>query len=267
MSTPLATYDEAALDGIAATLYQALRTGTPIEPLTTTHPDLTLDLAYRVSKRLLRRRLADGETVVGAKIGVTSKPVQDMLGVDQPDFGWLTDAMVFDNGATIDLSNWILPRAEGELAFRLGSDLAGPGVTASDVLAATEAVIPCFEVVDSRIADWRIKIEDTVADNASCGVLVLGDSEVDPRGLDLSVVGMVIDKNGELLSTGAGAAALGSPLNCLVWLANTLGRLGEKLEAGSIILSGSLVPLEPVAPGDRMSLQVAGLGAAEVSFA
>ena len=258
--------DNDLIETIATSLYDALIQVRPIAPLTETYPGLSLEQAYRISKRLLARQLQNGERVVGAKIGVTSRPVQDMLGVNQPDFGWLTDAMVLENRAQIDVSRFIAPRAEGELAFRLGRELRGPGVTAADVLAATDAIIPCFEVVDSRIVDWKIRIEDTVADNASCGVLVLGDAEVDPRGLDLSVVGMVIDKNGELLSTGAGAAALGSPLNCVAWLANTLGRLDESLPAGSLILSGSLVPLEPVAAGDHLVLEVAGVGGAEVRF-
>jgi 2-oxopent-4-enoate/cis-2-oxohex-4-enoate hydratase len=139
-------------------------------------------------------------------------------------------------------------------------------VTAADVLAATAYVQPCFEIVDSRIADWKIKIEDTIADNASSGMLVLGGQPVAPRDLDFITCGMVVWKNGEVLSTGAGAAALGSPLQCVAWLANTLGARGETLAAGELILSGSLVPLEPVRPGDFMQLRIAGIGEASVRF-
>src|SRR5580704_13736261 len=156
------------------------------------------------------------------------------------------------------------PRAVGEIAFILKRDLNGPGVTPSDVLAATDCVMACFEVVDSRIEGWKIKIEDTVADNASSGLFVLGSERVDPRRVDFETCGMVVEKNGEILSTGAGAAALGSPLICVAWLANALGRYGTSLLAGEVILSGSLVPLEPVKPGDEMRVTVGGIGTAAV---
>jgi 2-oxopent-4-enoate/cis-2-oxohex-4-enoate hydratase len=160
----------------------------------------------------------------------------------------------------------IQPRAEGEIAFLLKKDLVGPGVTVGDVIAATECVMPCFEIVDSRIRDWKIRIQDTVADNASSGQFVIGRDQVDPRKVDLVTCGMVVEKNGEIISTGAGAAALGSPAICVAWLANTLGGFGIPLKAGEVILSGSLVPLEPVKPGDRMSLKIGGIGAASVVF-
>ena len=259
--------DESKIVALGDELYAALRGCEPVAPLTERYPNLTLEDAYRISKSFLTRRLADGERLVGKKIGVTSVAVQQMLGVHQPDFGFLTDAMCFPNGGEVPLSGHsILPRAEGEIAFRLKSDLRGPGITNADVLAATEAVIPCFEIVDSRVKDWKIKIQDTVADNASCHSFVLGDEGVSPHDVDLTTCGMVIEKNGELLSTGAGAAALGSPVNCVTWLANTMGSLGISLEAGDIILSGSLVPLEGVQPGDTMSLRIGGIGSASVTF-
>jgi 2-oxopent-4-enoate/cis-2-oxohex-4-enoate hydratase len=248
-------------------LYGALRERRPVSPLTEREAGLTIDDAYRISQRLLARRLRDGERVVGKKIGVTSKVVQVALSVHQPDFGYLTDVMLFEDGAELPISKRLIaPRAEGEIAFVLERDLRGPGVTAQDVLDATACVRPCFEIVDSRIADWKIKIQDTIADNASSGMFVLGRSAVSPRELDLETCGMVVWKNGEVSSTGAGAAALGSPLNGVAWLANTLGELGEPLLAGEIILSGSLVPLEPVRAGDFMQLRVAGIGEASVRF-
>lgn len=248
-------------------LYDALRGRHTVTPPTERHPDLTLDEAYRISLHLLERRLADGEKVVGKKIGLTSRAVQQMLKVDQPDFGFLTDAMVFNQGEDMPISDRLIqPRAEGEVAFILKKDLTGPGVTAADVLAATECLIPCFEVVDSRVEDWRITIADTVADNASCGLFVLGDQAVSPRQVDLVTCGMVVEKNGAILSTGAGAAALGSPVNCVAWLANTLGRFGIPLKAGEVILSGSLVPLEPVQAGDVMRVDIGGIGGASVRF-
>ncbi|MDZ7754169.1 MAG: 2-oxopent-4-enoate hydratase [Gammaproteobacteria bacterium] len=248
-------------------LYGALRARRMVEPLTERESAITIEDAYYISLRLVERRQADGETIIGKKIGVTSKAVQNMLNVHQPDFGYLTDRMVYSNGDEVPIgSELIQPRAEGEIAFILKRDLAGPGVTNADVLRATEAVMPCFEIVDSRIRDWKIRIQDTVADNASCGLFVLGDRAVDPRRVDLATCGMVVEKNGDLLSTGAGAAALGSPVNCVSWLANTLGRFGIALKAGEVILSGSLVPLEPVKPGDHMRVAIGGIGSASVRF-
>jgi 2-oxopent-4-enoate/cis-2-oxohex-4-enoate hydratase len=159
------------------------------------------------------------------------------------------------------------PKAEGEIAFILKKDLSGPGITNADVLAATESVMPCFEIVDSRIDNWEIKIQDTVADNASCGLFVVNEkAAVDPRSIDLSTCGMVVEKNGSTLSLGAGAAALGSPVNCVAWLANTLGKFGIPLKAGEIILSGSLVPLEPIVAGDVMNVRIGGMGNCSVRF-
>ena len=249
------------------TLYDCLRARKTIVPLTEQEPDITIEDAYRISLQLLQRRLDDGERIIGKKIGVTSKAVMDMLQVDRPDFGYLTDRMAYNNGDEVPISSTMIqPRAEGEIAFILKHDLQGPGVTNAAVLRATECVMPCFEIVDSRIRDWRIKIQDTIADNASCGVFVLGDQAVSPRALDLVTCGMVHTKNGEVIATGAGAAALGSPVNCVVWLANTLGEFGIRLEAGEVILSGSLVPLHPVVPGDVMTLAVGGIGNAAVRF-
>jgi 2-oxopent-4-enoate/cis-2-oxohex-4-enoate hydratase len=248
-------------------LYEALRNRNMVSPLTEREPEITIEDAYHVSLRMVERRVEDGEQIVGKKIGVTSKAVMNMLNVHQPDFGYLTDRMVYGNGEEMPISEMLIqPRAEGEIAFVLKRDLEGPGITAADVIRATDFVMPCFEVVDSRVKDWQIKIQDTVADNASCGLLVLGDRKVDPRKLDLSTVGMVVEKNGDLLSTGAGAAALGSPINCVVWLANTLGELGVPLKAGELILSGSLVPLEPVVAGDTMHVSIGGIGTASVRF-
>lgn len=248
-------------------LYEALRNRSMVSPLTEREPEITIEDAYHVSLRMVERRVDDGEQIIGKKIGVTSKAVMNMLNVHQPDFGYLTDQMVYGNGEEMPISELLIqPRAEGEIAFVLKRDLEGPGVTAADVIRATDFVMPCFEVVDSRVKDWQIKIQDTVADNASCGLLVLGDRKVDPRKLDLSTVGMVVEKNGDLLSTGAGAAALGSPINCVVWLANTLGKLGVPLKAGELILSGSLVPLEPVVAGDYMHVSIGGIGTASVRF-
>ena len=231
-------------------LYEALRARQTVAPLIERDPSLTIDDAYAISLAFLGRRLADGERVVGKKIGVTSKAVQDMLGVHQPDFGFLTDDMFVDGPIDIDAKRLIAPRAEAEIAFILKTSLAGPGVTAEDVLAATESIAPCFEIVDSRITDWKIGIVDTVADNASCGVYVLGEQRLDPRGLDLPALHVSVSKNGSPLSEGYGHAVQGDPAQAVAWLANTLGAHSVTLDAGDVILSGSLVPLAPAVKGD-----------------
>jgi 2-oxopent-4-enoate/cis-2-oxohex-4-enoate hydratase len=248
-------------------LYDAMRERRTVAPITSREPAVTIADGYHISSHTLRRRLASGERLIGKKIGVTSKPVQRMLDVHQPDFGYLTDRMRYASGGEMPIGKLLIqPRAEGEIAFLLARDLTGPGVTNGDVLAATECVMPCFEVVDSRIEAWKIRIQDTVADNASSGLFVLGEDRVSARDVDFYSCGMVVEKNGEIISTGAGAAALGSPLTCVAWLANTLGEFGESLKAGDIVLSGSLVPLEPVVPGDEMKLVIAGIGRASVRF-
>ncbi|MCG2581369.1 MAG: 2-oxopent-4-enoate hydratase [Marinobacter sp.] len=248
-------------------LFDAMRERTTLRPFTERFADITIEDAYNISLRMIDRRVEAGEKIIGKKIGVTSRAVQRMLDVHQPDFGYLTDQMAFNQGEEMPISERLIqPKAEGEIAFILKKDLMGPGVTNADVLAATDCVIPCFEVVDSRIENWQIRIQDTVADNASCGLFILGDKAVNPRKVDLATCGMVVEKNGSVISTGAGAAALGSPVNCVAWLANTLGEFGIPLKAGEVILSGSLVPLEPVKAGDHMSVNIGGIGSASVRF-
>jgi 2-oxopent-4-enoate/cis-2-oxohex-4-enoate hydratase len=254
------------INALGDELFDALKTCRVVDPLTTRHPQITVEDAYAIQQRLNARRVAAGETVIGKKIGVTSKAVMNMLGVFQPDFGLLTDGMVYNEGQAIPASTLIQPKAEGEIAFILKKDLAGPGVSASDVIAATEGVMACFEIVDSRIRDWKIKIQDTVADNASCGVFVLGDRVVSPLDVDLNTCGMVLEKNGEIVATGAGAAALGAPANAVAWLANTLGALGIPLKAGEVILSGSLAIMVPVKAGDSLRVTIGGIGGCSVRF-
>ncbi|WP_299695651.1 fumarylacetoacetate hydrolase family protein [Hydrocarboniphaga sp.] len=249
-------------------LFAALRERRTLAPLSSREPGISIDDAYRISLRFLEQRQKQGEKVVGKKIGVTSKPVQDMLGVHQPDFGFLTDRMQVADGARVSLAQagLIQPRAEGEIAFVLKRDLRGVTITAEQVLDATDHVSACFEIVDSRIHDWKIKIQDTVADNASCGVFVIGDQHIDPRSLDLAAAKMDIHKNGEHLASGLGSAVQGHPAAAVAWLANTLGQFGIPFLAGEIILSGSLAPLLPAVPGDRFEMTIAGIGSASVSF-
>tara|TARA_R100001132_G_scaffold27490_1_gene34142 strand:- start:558 stop:1340 length:783 start_codon:yes stop_codon:yes gene_type:complete len=258
--------DKTLINDLGDELYQALTTCTTIEPLTKRYADITIENAYHIQQRMIDRRIQAGEKIIGKKIGVTSAAVMNMLGVYQPDFGYMLDGMIYNEGESIDIATLIQPKAEGEIAFVLKKDLMGPGISNADVLAATECVMPCFEIVDSRIRDWKIKICDTVADNASCGVFVLGDQAVDPRKVDLSLCGMVLEKNGEIIATGAGAAALGSPVNAVTWLANTMGRLGIPLKAGEVILSGALAAMFPAKAGDSFRVSIGGLGSCSVRF-
>ena len=251
---------------MGSALFQALSNAKQIDPLTESVPDMSIADAYAVQQALMARRVAAGETIIGKKIGVTSQAVMDLLGVNQPDFGMLTDAMVYERGAEMPVAGLIQPKIEGEIAFVLKRDLSGPGVTVADVMRATEGVMACLEVVDSRIRNWEIKIQDTVADNASCGAFLLGDRLVDPAGLDLYSTGMVLQRNGRIVGTGAGAATMGSPAAAVAWLANTLGPLGISLKAGEVILSGALSGMVPVAAGDNFHMTLNGVDSCSVSF-
>ena len=250
----------------AEELYRALRERRTVPPLIARDPSLTIDDAYAISLAALHRRRADGERVVGKKIGVTSKAVQDMLGVHQPDFGFLTDRMWVVGDIGLDANKLIQPRAEAEIAFILRSALSGPGINAADVIDATESIAPCFEIVDSRIDKWKIGIVDTVADNASCGVFVLGEARADPRLFDLPSLHVTVTKNGAPLSEGYGSAVQGSPAEAAAWLANTLGTHGVTLDAGDVILSGSLVPLAPAKAGDVFEMHLHGVGSCVARF-
>lgn len=247
-------------------LYEALRDRRTVPPLIEQDLTLTIDDAYAISLDFLARRRKDGERVVGKKIGVTSKAVQDMLGVHQPDFGFLTDWMHVTGDIDVAAKALIAPRAEAEIAFILKNGLTGPGVTAEQVIAATEFIAPCFEIVDSRIKDWKIGIVDTVADNASCGVFVLGEARADPRAHNLPSLRVTVTKNGAPLSEGYGSAVQGDPAQAVAWLANTLGAYGVTLDAGDVILSGSLVPLEPAVKGDLFEMTLHGVGTCTAKF-
>jgi 2-oxopent-4-enoate/cis-2-oxohex-4-enoate hydratase len=248
-------------------LNQAMNDRKTLKPLTTQNTELTIDDAYRISLAFLDIRLNKGEKVIGKKIGLTSEVVQKMLGVHQPDFGFLTDKMYFSSGAEIVLQQALIQaKSEGEIAFKLKYDLVGPNVTADDVLAATDQVFACFEIVDSRIENWQIKIQDTVADNASCGIFVMSQQGVDPKTVDFENCQMTIKNKGEVVASGKGSAALGSPLNCVAWLANTLSEYAIHLRAGDIILSGSLAAMIPCQADDEMSVEIEGVGSAEFKF-
>ena len=202
-----------------------------------------LDVAYEVQTLGIDRRVNQGRRVVGRKIGLTAPSVQAQFGVFTPDYGAILDDMVFADREPIDLSRFLQPRIEAEIAFVLGRDLDSPTTLVSDVLRATAFVLPAIEIVDSRIAGWDIRITDTIADNASSGAVVLGTTAVPPDRLDLAAVGMALDFDGEPVSTGSGAACLGNPVNAVAWLARAVARHGKPLLSGEVILSGALGPM------------------------
>jgi 2-oxopent-4-enoate/cis-2-oxohex-4-enoate hydratase len=260
------TLDANTIAALGDELYGAWKTATQISALTDRHANMTIADAYSVQLHTINRRIGDGERVVGKKIGITAKAVMQMLNVDQPDFGHLLSGMTHGESETLDSKRFCQPRGEGEIAFILNKDLAGPGITGPEVLAATECVMPAFEIVDSRVTDWKIKIQDTVADNASAAAFVLGDKAVSARNVDLATCGMVLEKNGEIIGTGAGAATMGNPVNAVAWLANKLGELGIVLKAGEAILSGSLSIMFPISAGDVLRMSLNGVGSVSCRF-
>ncbi|MCO8243653.1 MULTISPECIES: fumarylacetoacetate hydrolase family protein [unclassified Haladaptatus] len=244
-------------DELADSLYTALQTASPIDRLTANH-ELTISDAYDVQTRLIDHRLDDGAEVTGHKIGLTSEGIQNQLDVDEPDFGRLLDTMFVD-GRVVPAAELIAPRVEPEVGF-LMSDSLEPPVTYIDVLHATASVLPIIEVIDSRVRDWDIRIEDTIADNASSACYLTGERTTVTDGLDLSLEGVKLHKNGTVAEHGVGAAVLDHPARSVAWLANTLDELDERIEAGELILSGSLTPAVDVKPGDVLTAEFASLG-------
>ena len=253
-------------DALAGELLAAYESGKPIEPLTVRFPDLDTDAAYAIQLLQTQRRLAGGARVVGWKVGLTSAPMQQQLGIDQPDFGVLFDDMAWPADAPIPVTRFLQPRAEPEVAFVLDRPLTGPGLGVSDVLSAVRYALPAIEIIDSRIADWRIGLVDTIADNASSGGLVLGGTPTPIGGLDLALIGCVLRHNGRIVQTGAGAAVLGSPLHAATWLANTLTARGVELAAGEVILTGSVTAAVPVTAGDTVTATFDRLGSVTAVF-
>jgi len=251
----------------AKLLAEAARTGVPCPPVRGLFTEGDISAAYAVQRLNISRSLTDNRRVVGRKIGLTSPAVQWQLGVDQPDFGALLSDMAVPDGGTVPSGRLLQPKVEAEVALVLGQDLPHAQCTAADVLRAVDFALPALEIVDSRIADWDITIVDTVADNASSGLFVLGGTPVRLTAVDLREVAMMMTRNGEKVSAGTGADCLGSPLNAAAWLASTLAGTGDPLRAGDIVLSGALGPMSAACPGDAFAAHITGLGAVQVSFA
>lgn len=252
--------DATGIADAAGRILHAYETRTPISPIVDDFPEAGISDAYRIQQEQVQHWLAAGDAVKGHKVGLSSAAMQRQMGVHQPDYGHVLAGMFHLEQQPIDTSAFLQPRIEPEIAFVLGRALTGPGVTVADALRAVDFVVPALEIVDSRIADWRISIVDTIADNASSGGVVLGSTPHTPASVDLPLAGCTFSLNGEIIGTGAGSAVLGSPINALVWLANTVGPLGITLEEGHVVLPGSMTRAEPVQPGDTVVASVSGLG-------
>ena len=252
---------------VADSLFEAEKTGQAIAPVRELLPENDVGAAYRVQEVNTKRALAAGRRLVGRKIGLTAVAVQKQLGVDQPDYGMLFADMALADGEEVAHGKLIKPRVEAEVAFILGRDLDQEQPTVADVILATEYCVPAIEIVDSRIAEWKIKIVDTVADNASAAMFVLGCEPKPLRKLDLRLCGMVMECKGEPISVGAGAACLGNPVVAVLWLARTMARVGRPLKAGDIVMSGALGPMTPVGWGDVVEARISGLGSVRAAFA
>lgn len=250
----------------ASALYDAHKTGNPIAPIAAAMAAPSIEDAYAVQDINTERWLKQGRELTGRKIGVTAKAVQSQLGVLQPDYGMLFADMAYGDAEEIPAARLIQPKIEGEIAFYLKKDLDGGKLTMADVLSAIDYAVAAFEIVDSRIARWEISIIDTIADNASSGLYVLGSTPVKLDAFDHRLCGMVIEHRGEPVSVGAGVASLGNPLTSCLWLAKKMAAVGRPLKAGDLVLSGALGPMITVQPGETYTLRINGVGAVTTTF-
>ncbi|WP_216827403.1 2-keto-4-pentenoate hydratase [Alkalihalobacterium elongatum] len=254
------------IQDIASRLLEAEKTRVPIEPITEIFPDISVEEAYYIQQQQIEEKVKNGAVIIGKKIGLTSKVMQEMFNVNEPDYGHLLDDMVYVDGDTVSLDDLIQPKLEFEIAFVLKKDLIGPGITPTDVINATEYIAPAFEVIDSRIQDWNIRFEDTVADNGSSSRVVIGGKPTHLEEVDLQHIGMVVYQNGKYLDSAAGAAVMGNPVRSVAWLVNALANYGISLKAGEIILSGALSKAVPIEDGDTFTAEFAHLGTVSASF-
>ncbi|PBC51873.1 2-keto-4-pentenoate hydratase [Rhodococcus sp. ACS1] len=244
----------------ARALYDARSKRMPILPFTDDDPTLGMADGYAIQQELVALLLADGDRIIGHKVGLTSEPMQQMVGVDSPDYGPVLASTVYGEGEVIPLDRFIAPRIEAEIVFVLGSRLQGPGVTVTQARSAIAGAVAGMEIVDSRITDWRVRLADTVADLASNGAMTVSSRIVPLADLDTRLIGMTLTRNGELIDTGAGAAALGDPVAVVAWLANVLGTTGTSLEPGHLIMTGALHAAIPMTRGDVFRAEFDRLG-------
>ena len=254
------------LSEAARSLRESMQSGMFVAPLRETYPDMDADNAYAIQAINTEIRIASGRRTIGCKIGLTTLAVQMQLGVDRPDFGMLFDDMGYGDGEPVPLAVLQQPKIEAEVAFVFGRDLQMENPSQVDVMGAIDYALPALEIVGSRVANWNIRFVDTVADNASSGAFVLGSTPRKLSEFDLRLCGMVMNRRGEPVSVGAGAACLGNPINAVVWLARTMASLSHPLRAGDLVLSGALGPMVPVAPGDIFDTRINGLGNVKAVF-
>ncbi len=255
------------LQETAALLDQAEQSRVPLPPLSQEYPTLTPAQAYAMQSAWLDLKLAKGARVIGRKIGLTSRAMQELLGVDQPDYGFLLDSMAVSSDSTLSRADFLLPRIEPEIAFWLAKDLKGPGITVDAVLAATRGVSPALELVDSRIAKWQIKLPDTIADNASSARVIVSEQIVPLDGLDLAAEEVTLTRNGVEVGSGNGAAVLGHPAEAVAWLANKLAEYGIAIAAGQLVLPGAMCAAATVAAGETYRAVFTTIGEVSVRFA
>jgi 2-keto-4-pentenoate hydratase len=251
---------------LAACLIEAEKSQKPINPLTEMKTDLTLEEAYEVQLQVVKEKLSEGIRIVGKKIGLTSRDMQIMYGIDTPDCGHLFENMIVKNNHEVSFEDVIQPKIEAEIAFILKEDLHGPNVTVEQVLQATDYILPSIEIIDSRIQDWKVKLQDTVADNASSGLYVLGDKPISVEEVSLPDIKMKVYQNGELMKEGVGKNAMEHPAACVAWLANKLAEFDVVLRAGEVILSGALATTIDAVPGDEFKAVFEHLGEVSVTF-
>jgi len=251
---------------LAADLAQAERSRHPIAPLTAAHPEVDVVDAYEIQLINIRQRVAEGAQVVGHKVGLSSLAMQQMMGVDEPDYGHLLDEMQLFEDMPVKAADYLYPRVEVEVGFILADDLPGAGCTEDDVLEATAAVVPAIELIDTRITDWKIALCDTIADNASSAGFVLGRRRVSPADIDVTSIDTVLTRNGEVVARGRSDAVLGNPVTAVAWLAGKVGGFGVRLRAGDIVLPGSCTRAIDARPGDNFVAEFAGLGSVRLSF-
>lgn len=249
----------------ALALYAARRDRRPIEPFTDDEPTLGMAQGYEIQQALVGLLEDDGDRVIGHKVGATSLAMQRLIGLDSPDYGPVLESTLYRDGEPVSTSRFISPKLEAEISFVLGSRLVGPGVTYEEARQSVLGLKASIEIVDSRIAQWRIRLADTIADLASNGAIVLSDDLVEPDGIDIRAIRMVLTKDGREVASGMGADALGDPVAVLVWLSNTLGDNGVPLEAGHIVMTGALHAAVPMAPGDVFRAEFDHLGAVELA--
>ncbi|MEW6622675.1 MAG: fumarylacetoacetate hydrolase family protein [Bacillota bacterium] len=258
--------NEQHLKEAAEQLYAAEKSLSTIEHLTEKYPGITIQEAYQIQLLVVEKKLEQGARIIGKKIGLTGKAMQEFMGVNEPDYGHLFDSLVGEEDVPVKMEQLIQPKIEAELAFVLKDKLKGPGVTVAEVLKATEGVMASFEIVDSRYKNWKIKIQDTIADNASTGLFILGSEIIPVSKVNLKYVGMVFERNGRVIDTAAGAAILGHPALAVAWLANKLAEYDIALNPGEIILSGALTRAYEINKGDIFTATFGGIGQVKAIF-